>query len=97
MKDATKDTIEIKFEARSVGHMALKLLVTPVNPDAPPEEHVRLTNQEILDNCRANFPDAKTSPACIAWYASKLRTDEDYRHKHGGKVTLPARKVTPAS
>lgn len=88
------EMIKIEFKARSVGHMALQLLVTPVNLDDPIEAHVRLTNSEILANCLANFPGSKTSPACIAWYSSKLRNDEDYRSKHGGKLPLPARKVS---
>lgn len=74
--------------------MALQLLVLPVNPDSPEAEHVRLTNAEILANCLAAFPGSRTSPACVAWYASKLRNDEDYRAKHGGKTPLPQRKVS---
>lgn len=31
------------------------------------------TTQEILDQVQAQFPEAKTSPACIAWYKSDMR------------------------
>lgn len=84
---------EIKFTARSVGHLILHLLITPTNSDAPESEHVRLTNKEILAVAKENYPDGKTSPACVAWYASQLRRDEVYRAKHGGRQPLPPRKV----
>ena len=31
------------------------------------------TSQEILNQVQAQFPEAKTSPACIAWYKSDMR------------------------
>jgi len=31
------------------------------------------SNAEILEIVKAKFPEAKTSPACIAWYKSDLR------------------------
>ncbi len=84
----------LHLESRSVGHMALQLLTKPVNPDDAVESQVRLTNKEILDAVRAAYPEARTTPACIAWYASKLKNDEDYRAKHGGQTPLNARKVS---
>jgi len=87
-------TTEIKFSARSVGHMALQLLVLPIDGTLPEAEQTRLTNKEILESCLANFPEAKTTPACIAWYSSKLKNDPDYRAKHGGKLPLPPRKIS---
>ena len=32
-----------------------------------------LSNTEILEIVKDKFPEAKTSPACIAWYKSDLR------------------------
>ena len=34
------------------------------------------TNQEILEAIQKQFPAAKTTPACVAWYKSDMR-------KHG--------------
>jgi len=31
------------------------------------------SNSEILDLIRIQFPDGKTTPACVAWYKSDMR------------------------
>lgn len=31
------------------------------------------TNQEILDTIKAEFPSAKTTVACVAWYKADMR------------------------
>jgi predicted transcriptional regulator len=39
------------------------------------EEAIRegLTNAEVLEAVRGRFPDARTSPASVAWYRARLR------------------------
>lgn len=32
-----------------------------------------LTNAEVLEAVRGRFPDARTSPASVAWYRARLR------------------------
>jgi hypothetical protein len=48
----------------SIGNFAKNLILT-----------TELSNQQILDAVKVQFPTANTSPACIAWYKSKLRKD----------------------
>ena len=43
------------------------------------------TNQQLLDKALAQFPQAKTTYACITWYKSDMR-------KHG---ILPKRGASP--
>lgn len=33
------------------------------------------SNSEILEVIHAKFPGCKTSPACVAWYKTKLRKE----------------------
>lgn len=85
-------SIEFKVNHNSIGSMTIELLTTPINPEAAPEQWVRLTNDEIAQQVTRAYPDRKANGAkqCVAWYASKLR-DSAYRAKHGGKEALPSR------
>lgn len=89
-KPQSKGTFTV--EHHSIGDLTIKLLTTPINPDAAPDEQVRLTNEEIATQVTRAYPDRKANGAkqCVAWYASKLR-DSAYRAKHGGKEALPSR------
>ena len=49
----------------SIGQTAISLILA--QPD--------LSNQQILDKVREQFPSAQTTMACIAWYKSKLRKE----------------------
>lgn len=44
-----------------------------------------MKNASILDLVKSEFPEAKTSPACIAWYRSDL--------KKSGKTAQPAERT----
>ena len=49
----------------SIGQTAISLILA--QPD--------LSNQQILDKVREQFPSAQTTMSCIAWYKSKLRKE----------------------
>lgn len=86
----------LKLEVSSIGDLTIQLLTTPINPEAPKDEQVRLSNEEIASNVTRIFPNRKANGAkqCVAWYATKLKNDPAYRAKHGGKEPLPARGTT---
>ena len=95
----TKNNSKNKGSARtlqvtSIGDLTRQLLVMPINPDAPKDEQVRLSNEEIAQRVTEAYPNRKANGAaqCVAWYASKLRKDSDYREKYtNGRMPLPAR------
>jgi len=58
---------------QSIGSFAREIISK--NPSAP--------NQEILDQVKAQFPQANTSVACIAWYKSNMK-------KNKVQVIIPA-------
>jgi hypothetical protein len=43
------------------------------------------SNKEILETIHSKFPGCKTSPACIAWYKTKLRKEGKLAAKEAGK------------
>lgn len=88
----------VKLQVANIADMTCQLLTMPINPDAPKVEHVRLSNQEIDNEISKAFPQRKATGgvACVAWHASKLRGDDQFRKKHGGKVPLPTAKSLPA-
>lgn len=45
------------------------------------------SNSEILEVVHAKFEGCKTSPACVAWYKSKLRK-QGLIEKNGSKFKL---------
>ena len=54
---------QVTAPAQSIGSFAREIIAK--NPQAP--------NQEVLDQVKAQFPQAKTSIACIAWYKSNMK------------------------
>ena len=83
-----------KLKVSSIGDLTRQLLVLPINPDAPKEDQVRLSNSEIAQKVSEVFPSRKANGPneCVAWYASKLRKDAKYRDKYtNGMMPLPAR------
>jgi hypothetical protein len=60
----------------SIGQYARELIIA--SPSA--------SNQEILDQVKARFTEAKTSLACIAWYKSNMK-------KNGTKQSAPAQRT----
>lgn len=92
-QDNTDQGTTLKFQATSIGDMTIQLLTMPINPDAPIEEQVRLSNEEIALEVTKAYPDRKANgaKACVAWYSTKLKNDSAYRAKHGGKKPLPSR------
>lgn len=83
----------ITVKVTNLTQLACLLLTTPINPKDTQDKWVRLTNPEVLAKIMKYFPHANTSPACVAWYVSKLRKDVVYRAKHGNKFPLNPRKV----
>ena len=49
--------------SQSIGSFARSILATEAG----------LSNQQVLERVKAQFPDAKTSIACIAWYKSNMK------------------------
>lgn len=96
-KSAHKSNV-IKLQVSSIGDMTRQLLTTPINPDAPKDEQVRLSNEEIASEITRVFPNRKAQgpKECVAWYVSKLRNDAKYRARHGGKEPLPTKSELPA-
>jgi hypothetical protein len=45
------------------------------------------SNSDILDVVKEKFPECKTSPACVAWYKTKLRK-QGLIAKSAGKFKL---------
>lgn len=52
-----------KFATEKIGQFAVRVLLTEPT----------LKNQEVLDLVKREFPDAKTTMACIAWYKSDIK------------------------
>ena len=50
--------------------------------------HSNKSNSEILEIVKAKFEGCKTSPACIAWYKSKLRKEGLIESKRAQKFSL---------
>ena len=45
------------------------------------------SNSEILEAVHEKFPESKTTPACVAWYKTKLRK-QGLIAKNNGKFKL---------
>ena len=71
--------VEEKAKKVGIGSTIIDLILK--NPE--------MSNQQILDRVKAQFEQAQTSYACIAWYKSKLRKE----NKIGARVF--AKKVKP--
>jgi len=56
--------LETKKKPSGIGKFAMNLMVS-----------TQESNKEILAQVREQFPTAKTTYECIAWYRSKLRRD----------------------
>lgn len=80
-----------KTEGRTIRETALDLLCTVdyfedktqrsspdnrVKSDHPEARSVGLPYLTIIDEIKAQFPDAQTSVACLRWYAVKVRAEE---------------------
>lgn len=46
------------------------------------------TNQQVLDHVKLNFPNGKTSMACIAWYKSDMRKKGELAKRGAQQVSL---------
>ena len=57
---------QVTAPVQSIGSFAREIISK--NPLAP--------NQEILDQVKSQFPQAKTSIACIAWYKSNMKKNK---------------------
>lgn len=75
--------VELVKTRVSIGSTAIKLIL-----DEP-----TLTNQQILDKVKEQFPSAQTTMACIAWYKSKLRKEG----KIGQRVFKKKTEVQPTA
>ena len=51
-----------KYKVQGVGKFVKNLITT-----------TKLTNTQILEKVKEQFPEAQTSMACIAWYQTDLR------------------------
>jgi hypothetical protein len=63
--------------SKSIGSFAKNLILT-----------TQLSNQEILDAVKKEFPTGKTSMACIAWYKSDLRKKGELEKRGAPKLTV---------
>jgi len=51
-----------KYKVQGIGKFVKNLILT-----------TKLTNTQILEKVKEQFPDSSTSMACIAWYQTDLR------------------------
>ena len=51
-----------KYKVQGIGKFVKNLITT-----------TKLTNTQILEKVKEQFPEAQTSMACIAWYQTDLR------------------------
>jgi hypothetical protein len=63
--------------SKSIGSFAQDLILT-----------TPMSNQEILEAVRKEFPTGKTSMACIAWYKSDLRKKGKLEKRGAPKLTV---------
>ena len=54
-----------KYKVQGIGKFVKNLITT-----------TKLTNKQILEKVKEQFPDASTSMACIAWYQTDLRKNK---------------------
>lgn len=66
---------EPKEKKRSIRSVAEALLLEVVGIDAD-KRKVGRSYDDILQAIRAEFPDAKTTVACLRWYAVHMRANE---------------------
>ena len=52
----------MKYKVQGIGKFVKNLITT-----------TKLTNTQILEKVKEQFPEAQTSMACIAWYQTDLR------------------------
>ena len=63
LKDNLKMEFQMaKYKVQGIGKFVKNLITT-----------TKLTNTQILEKVKEQFPEAQTSMACIAWYQTDLR------------------------
>ena len=63
LKDNLKMEFQMaKYKVQGIGKFVKNLIQT-----------TKLTNTQILEKVKEQFPEAQTSMACIAWYQTDLR------------------------
>lgn len=75
---------EVKVKKVGIGSTIINLIL----------ENPELSNQDILAKVKAQFEQAQTSYACIAWYKSKLRKEGKIGARVFAKKVKPEAQVT---